>query len=440
MKEVEEREAWRKLRASHATSVDLSRTIEVSPDQVLHLNERCVVLAGFNGAGKSVTLQRVSAAIGDVGVVIRLHEVCEGIRSVLRSRTDISEMESEVGSLVIDDNLKASLARVVGREYSSIDWFDLELEPAEGLLEWPARGDHSLIPHFRVQHDGISYGSLEMGLGEFSVHVLLWVLHQYQEIPGAVLLLDEPDAYLPPATRRRLLALLLSLAEQNEWQIVLSSHSQELIGEAFENDSLVVLTRNEGLVQVLSASEHGYPVVRSLLGRPAIEAVLFCEDESAAALARAAIAAIRPELAESTEVLWNSGDGYMRKLSQHLPRRDGSPIRFAFVMDGDMRGSRVAPASKRRWDTVFLPTAESPDILFRSMRSDRHVLAEALRCDVPALSVTLDALEGSDEHDWVSNLCVAFGSRVDSLNALAALWVSQNLDLAREFVISLEIN
>ena len=38
----------------------------------------------------------------------------------------------------------------------------------------------------------------------------------------------------------------------------------------------------------------------------------------------------------------------------------------------------------------------------------------------------LDALEGSDKHDWVNGLCERHGTRVTVLDALADLWAADH--------------
>src|SRR3546814_6656475 len=96
------------------------------------------------------------------------------------------------------------LHKIIGRTYESVEWSALDLGPAEDtvadVFRW--RSDQPVVPYFRVTYRGRTYASPEMGLGEFSVHFLLWILEQYadrgdrgDEEKITTLLLDEPDAF-----------------------------------------------------------------------------------------------------------------------------------------------------------------------------------------------------------------------------------------------------
>jgi len=418
MREIAEREAWKRLGRNKSAPVSLTRIVPLDGDVQLALDKRCLVLAGFNGAGNSMTLDAISRSLSNESAIVRLHEICEQVRSVLRSRSDIEQMEAEVGPISIDRDTIQSLGRVIGRDYDAVEWYGLELEPTyEGFAGWPTADDQMLTPHFRVEHEGLSYSSLQMGLGEFSVHLLFWILWQLRDSPGKVILLDEPDAYLPPRTRMRFLALLLTMAEKYSWQLVLTTHSEELISAAYENAALVVLSRQGGVAHCYPSAEYGSAIVKELVSQSPADLILFCEDESAAALVRAILHAHAQELAETTAVIWKDGDGYLRKLAQHLPRTDASPVRFSLVFDGDQRPPVGEEASSERsgWPSMYLPTSQSPDALFRTSKANPVALGESLGCQQAQLSMALDALQGSDDHDWVNGLCERFGSRTATL-------------------------
>ena len=106
----------------------------------------------------------------------------------------------------------------------------MDFEPNEEYREnfrWP--DGQILVPYFRVKHEGIEYSSLDMGLGEFSIRLLFRIFAQYRASPHLFVLLDEPDAYLPPITAGRLLARLLNVAKEEEWTLVIATHSEAMI-------------------------------------------------------------------------------------------------------------------------------------------------------------------------------------------------------------------
>src|SRR5271165_4853815 len=239
MREVAEREAWTRLAKASGARGDRA----LNPMGVeLDLTRGCTVVAGRNGSGKSRLLAAAKAELADRGLLIQLHQICERIRDIHASRNDIPEMEEETGLLSVDPTVLDHIYRVVGREYEEIQWFALDLEPSdEGDKTFLWSGDQFLVPHFRVTYNGIEYTTLQMGLGELSVQVLFWVLEQYRDVEGITLLLDEPDAYLPPIGSERMLARVQDVCMRRKWVLVVSTHSEEMIRTACANEGLLLL-------------------------------------------------------------------------------------------------------------------------------------------------------------------------------------------------------
>lgn len=67
---------------------------------------------------------------------------------------------------------------------------------------------------------------------------LLLLAHLYSN-PGAVLLLDEPDAHLEILRQRQTYNLLIQVAEQQSSQIIAASHSEVVLGEAANRDMVI---------------------------------------------------------------------------------------------------------------------------------------------------------------------------------------------------------
>ena len=67
---------------------------------------------------------------------------------------------------------------------------------------------------------------------------LLLLAHLYAN-PGAVLLLDEPDAHLEILRQRQTYNLLIQVAEQQSSQIIAASHSEVVLGEAANRDMVI---------------------------------------------------------------------------------------------------------------------------------------------------------------------------------------------------------
>jgi len=421
MREVAEREAWTRLAKASGARGDRA----LNPMGVeLDLTRGCTVVAGRNGSGKSRLLAAAKAELADRGLLIQLHQICERIRDIHASRNDIPEMEEETGLLSVDPTVLDHIYRVVGREYEEIQWFALDLEPSdEGDKTFLWSGDQFLVPHFRVTYNGIEYTTLQMGLGELSVHVLFWVLEQYRDVEGITLLLDEPDAYLPPIGSERMLARVQDVCMRRKWVLVVSTHSEEMIRTACANEGLLLLRLGgQSVIESTRSWVEGPEIADELVSEPRVDLVLFCEDESAAALTWALLRAGAADRGRSATVIWKDGAGYLTALSRHLPRYPQMKVKFGLVFDGDQRERDGRGGLSAGWQTIFLPTAQDPDALFKSLRSDPGRLATRLQTDQAHVVAWLDALEGADSHDWVNGLCDRRGTRAAVLQALADLW------------------
>lgn len=427
MRRAKEELLWGELLAAYdraPQSVLLENEVELVIDQP------CLVIGGKNGSGKSRVLRKIAADLGPSALYIDLHHLCEQAMIVLRSRDDIDEMTEEFDPDGPDATRRDDLRRIIGRRYQEVQWFSLEIEPndpsAAERFKWS--GTQPLVPYFRTTYRDRAYTSLDMGLGEYSVHMLFWILEQYRE-PGLTLLLDEPDAYLPPVGVEGLLNRLIGLCLQRRWTMVVASHSEELIASAVEQEAFVLLqTDKQGHTQVQTAASDS-AVADHLLTRASVDRIVFCEDESAWYLARAMLHSYSPSMGRRTAVVWGNGEGYLGDIVRHLPKPPLPEIYFAVAPDGDQRARFGA---KGKWPVQFLPTTDDPDDLFMSLDGDRGLLAERLGADPADLGRFLDTLESEDAHDWVNLLGERYG-RPHTLACLAQLWVEKNGDAARDF-------
>lgn len=468
MRRAAEKRIWSQLKKRHKSIA--SNPLSLADDTAVELGTACLILGGRNGAGKSRVLRQAASALGENAVFIDLHHLVEQALTLLRSRDDLDEMADEAGVFGPDDGRLSDVQKVVGREYDDIQWFALELVPDNDVVAarfrwslpgsqscvepWEGEGDPDdqddnhddealdtatstpLVPYFKAAYRGHRYGALEMGLGEFSVHFLFWILEQYRDEDQLVLLLDEPDAYLPPIGVQALLARVLRLCDERRWRVLVTSHSEELIQLAVENDAFTLLRTNDEGLTVAEHSAEDPRIAEGLMPHPPVDVLLFVEDESAHALSAAALHRFDRGLARRVAITWGNGHGYLRELFKHVPVSPRPEMKIAFVFDGDQRSAPPDEPETRHWPAIFLPTDQDPDDLFKSLRSSPNELAARLSTDRTHLDRVLESLEGTDPHDWVNDLGDEFG-RPLTLHALSALWVERNQEEAELFVRTL---
>jgi predicted ATPase len=107
-------------------------------------------------------------------------------------------------------------------------------------------GVELLIPEYVAERSEITMSYVDqrkntLGLsssGRGLQQTLLLLAHLYAN-PGAVLLLDEPDAHLEILRHRQTYNLLIQVAEQQGSQIIAASHSEVVLNEAAGRDSVI---------------------------------------------------------------------------------------------------------------------------------------------------------------------------------------------------------
>ncbi len=435
MRRAKELRVWHELQTAHRRTTP--NLLDIGATGAIDLSRPCTILGGRNGSGKSRLLRSIASNLGDGGLYLDLHHLCEQALIVLRSLSNLEEMKDELGRLGPDDKRLKDVRRIVGRDYYSVDWYALDVGPEDGEIaakfRWGgAPDDDPLTPYFTVSYAGIEYDALDMGLGEFSVHFLLWILEQFKNHKNLTLLLDEPDAYLPPIGVERLLSRLLTICQKRGWRMVISTHSEEMISSAVDHGAFLLLRMGAGGSTDAFHSQDDPTIADTLLARPPIERVLFVEDESAWYLCRALLDQSDRMLYKTTSLVWGDGNGYMTPLRSSLPRPPVPELTFAVVPDGDQREEMSDAPIAGRWPLHFLPSRDDPDELFRTLKDDPAALADALGVDEAELQRKLDDLEGEDSHDWVNLLGEAYG-RPHVLTVLAASWARTHADESATF-------
>jgi len=74
--------------------------------------------------------------------------------------------------------------------------------------------------------------------GRGMLQILLLLAYMYTN-PGAVLLLDEPDAHLEILRQKEVYQLLTDIARKQSSQVIIATHSEVVMNEAFDRDTVV---------------------------------------------------------------------------------------------------------------------------------------------------------------------------------------------------------
>jgi len=92
-----------------------------------------------------------------------------------------------------------------------------------------------IVMEYRT-HDGVKLDLSASGLGQLQTLLLLAYMSVY---PGAVLLIDEPDAHLEILRQRQIYQVLAEQAAETDSQIIIASHSEVILNEAAGRDTVI---------------------------------------------------------------------------------------------------------------------------------------------------------------------------------------------------------
>ena len=129
--------------------------------------------------------------------------------------------------------------------------FGAELEPPRYV-----EGRGEITMSYRERRVTLDLSSAGRGLQQ----TLLLLAYLYAN-PGAVLLLDEPDAHLEILRQRQIYLLLADTARESGGQIIAASHSEVLLNEAADKDLVVTFV---GKPHRLAKGDRGSQVLKAL--------------------------------------------------------------------------------------------------------------------------------------------------------------------------------
>lgn len=399
MKSAAYQDVWRHLLRDAHGLAPLNLSLAESEFGDVILTKPVTVVAGLNGAGKSRLLKAIRDHLGEGARLIPVHSVCDWLLRDFAARDDVPELAEESAQIDISDELIETLESIVGRKYDRIEWRNLDIadSPFSKIL-----GD-DVVPFFSVQFGGHTYDLTEMGLGELSVHVVMWLTLHLERADPCVLLFDEPDAFIPPVARAALLDHFALLASKGH-VVVVTSHSQEFIRNALSRRGVLAFAQRSGTsVSIASDPIVVREIVNGILYRTAtVRLIAYVEDEAAYILTDELLKRVSWDLWRSTALYWMKGTGSLAKLQELLPRppRAVRDLSTVFIVDGEQA---TATRNALVWPTIRLPGGADPDDLFSlNVPGQVDAVAAALGKPRPAVEVLLQSIAGKESHDWTT--------------------------------------
>lgn len=310
------------------------------------------------------------------------------------------------------------LARfIVGRNYKRISIFEIADTSFGGVL-----------PYFRVEAQGVTYDTLDMGYGEISVIYILWVLTRAPM--GSLILVEEPETFLSPRAQTALVDVIAKFIKDRQLTVVMTSHSGPIAARMC-NDEIIYATRALGQVSLHTPAKTADLVRRLGLVSDKVF-VFFVEDAVAEIFTRVLIDNYSDRLSESVECVKCHGEGNVLRALEVIPagiRR----VAHVAVLDGDQR-DKYEGNDKR---VIFLPGEVAPECLLIGLatglsHNDLGCLLGVSPADAAKAAAHAD---GDGLHDWLYTVAKTLSIPYSEIvRRLTIAWAQSNRASVEQFV------
>lgn len=243
----------------------------------------------------------------------------------------------------------AAVSKILGRKYESIK---MVLHEYFDRVGWTVS----------MQTRDLTYSEAYAGSGEFAVVTLVHQL--FVSSAGSLVLLDEPETSLHPASQKLLMEFLLDQVKSKHLQVVMATHSPYLI-ENLPTDAIKLLQQDSSGAVVLDKQEASQTEAFFRLGAPKQDKLqLIVEDKLAAEILQRGLKPLGEPAMKRLEVLAFPG-GSSTIISRLVPNLAFTGTRNTMIfLDGDQRpdeDDRLSSSSSGANITRFTKTSKVSD-------------------------------------------------------------------------------
>ncbi len=302
------------------------------------------------------------------------------------------------------DDLRG-LRRVLGKQYESLStyYFDPDDDAGE-------------CPLMRGTLDGAEITNADMSHGELWAHYMLSYALRFEQT-GPVLL-DEPETLIASANHRALADELSRLAVRQQVQLIVATHSPDIIGR-FGAENLLLMTRSSDgfILEPPSSLEVAY----DYLAVPrSIQSIVLVEDALAARLVAELASLLGWRWPSTCEVVAVGDAAAVKFMADRLgPGLRG--MECLGVVDGDQRLSLSAPHA---WIACLPGTRGPEDELLAAARQRPASVASRLDRSAGEVRIGLDSVSALDHQYLLQALARTLNASEHALlRALCECWL-----------------
>lgn len=323
--------------------------------------------------------------------IIGLGERTSDLQSLFCAQ-DVSVIKEGAASFELSDEIRSFVSMICRKEFSRIVVYETDT------------GNDSAAPFFEVEISGVTYDSRGMATGELSVLYIAWSINRVPQL--SIILIEEPEAYLPPSGHGAMFGLICVAAVRRQLGLVITTHSPDIASEVPQASLLSI--RTQAGVSLLPVSAESKQRVLSRLGlAPQKSAVIFVEDDVAQLVLEEILSYFEFSISTSIEIVPRNGAGGVRSTLDSLPVGIRS-FSFLGVLDGDMI---VVAQNWGLQDLIlFLPFALAMEQEFLAAIAARTAgFGKVVNRTEIQINDLLNASLGQDAHDRFQQLAVGLG-------------------------------
>ncbi|MGI2175202.1 ATP-dependent nuclease [Shewanella ulleungensis] len=369
-----------------------------------------------------------SSALDEGEVTPYLFDPCSYVPNYLSFISNIDNLDEQleqVGFRKYSDEQLLNINYLTNTEYTSVKVWNIEQEYE----------DHPVMPVFEVEKNGIVYRSSTMGIGEVSLIYFFWLIERIASLSEySLLLIEEPESYLPPKTQKRLMNCLAWLVAEKAVSVVMSTHSEHIL--SFISPDRIHLMIDSGAEKLFHKDFEAVGEILELgLQKTTSKKGLLCvEDEAALIL----IKEVLGELADlySYEIAGSEGD-LIKRCEVFVNNVDD--YKFRAVFDGDSRDKYTTQLGSNQVDR-YLPTNLAPDELihYYFLGLDNNTIAAILEVAPHRINIAKESAQGTEFHDYFREVSKSLPLEESRLFAkVCRHWCENNQAVVQEFIESL---
>lgn len=328
------------------------------------------------------TIERISSPVADSIFWIAPSNYASSMRALIADDANFGDLIESVTPIELGEDERLELSSIVGKTYDKCLFYEIA-----------DVGDLEIFPHFRVQAEGIEYGSDRMGLGELSVFLMYWCLRKLEK--HSLLIVEEPETHLSPRSQRQLMNYIAKRCAEDGLAVLLTTHSPEIV-EKVDQKNLILLSRAGTKVEA-----HRNPSRRQVMNLLGVVdkkvGILVLEDRAGQLVLLEILRYFESPLSYEFELLIAGNNSKIDLAIKHTPK-SGSWFAMIGIYDGDQRSE--SKPKDAVWPYIHLPTSHSPEgYLFFLLGKDVKRLAELISKPEDRILGALESMKGMDEHD-----------------------------------------